>query len=231
MSQYWTDDTYAASHTGTTDLQNMENNFQCLKSMFSGSSAPSWNVVGMPWFDTTNKILKIRNSANSAWLGVMYGNSNNKIWMYSNAATDGWTVYSTLNDRILAIKGGTQAYNISGGTAGGTWTYNHTHTLTTSENGEHVHKTKNYTSGEDDQVFDSDGVAVDVTVSSSNQDIGIAVEEGGGGGEEETLRYFDAKDWYTDVEADHTHTATTANNAMSTWRPAAAVGTLQYPNT
>lgn len=71
MSQTWTDDCYDGAHVGQTDLQNMENNFACLKSCFSGASAPSSPVAGMFWLDTTNHILKIRNEANNAWLSIM----------------------------------------------------------------------------------------------------------------------------------------------------------------
>jgi len=70
MSQDWTDDCFAAGHTGQTDLANMEKNFACLKSCFSGASAPSNPVAGMFWYDTANHILKLRNEANNAWLSV-----------------------------------------------------------------------------------------------------------------------------------------------------------------
>jgi len=56
MSQNWADNVYQSDHEGATDLQNMENNFACLKSMFSGASAPSNPVAGMPWFDTAQKV-------------------------------------------------------------------------------------------------------------------------------------------------------------------------------
>ena len=68
MTQSWTDDVYASSHVAATDLQNIENNFACLKSCFSGSSAPSNPVAGMLWLDTANHLIKVRNEANNAWL-------------------------------------------------------------------------------------------------------------------------------------------------------------------
>ena len=71
MSQSWTDDCFAAGHTGQTDLANMENNFACLKSCFSGATAPSDPVAGMFWYDTTAHLLKIRNEANNAWLSAL----------------------------------------------------------------------------------------------------------------------------------------------------------------
>lgn len=70
MAQNWTDDSYDPDHVGQTDLQNMENNFGCLKSSFSGGSQPSSPVAGQPWVDTTNSLLKVRNLANSAWVTI-----------------------------------------------------------------------------------------------------------------------------------------------------------------
>ena len=67
MAQNWTDDCFAAAHDGQTDLQNIENNFQTLKSSFSGTSAPSNPVAGMLWLDTTNGQLKMRNLNNDGW--------------------------------------------------------------------------------------------------------------------------------------------------------------------
>jgi hypothetical protein len=71
MSQVWNDNTYDASgHQITVDMQAIEDNFACLKSMFSGASAPSDPVAGMLWLDTTNHILKQRNETNNAWISI-----------------------------------------------------------------------------------------------------------------------------------------------------------------
>lgn len=73
--QSWTDDCFASDHQGLTDLQNIENNLQCLKTAFSGDSAPSNPSAGQWWYDTLSNILKIRNEANSAWIDVYdFGN-------------------------------------------------------------------------------------------------------------------------------------------------------------
>ena len=78
MAQNFTDDCFDASHVGQTDLQNMENNFACLKSSFSGTSAPSNPVAGMLWYDTTNNLLKLRNAANNGWLEI-YDFGNDRV--------------------------------------------------------------------------------------------------------------------------------------------------------
>jgi len=52
-----------------------------------------------------------------------------KMWFYQNTAPTGWVIDSTPADAILAVKGGSAAYNVNGGMAAGTWTQpNHTHT-------------------------------------------------------------------------------------------------------
>jgi hypothetical protein len=220
MGQTWNENTYQIDHTVTTDLQNIETNFETLKSLFSGSSAPSNAVAGMPWFDTSDKVLKIRNQANNGWRSVFYGDATHKIWIYANSAEDGWTVYSTVTDRVLAVKGGSQAYNVSGGSTGGTWTQpsmtlsltqipSHGHSVSLNSNGAHTHTTTLYANTTGDGGDSGNWGSAD---SSS------------------TART-------TSSNGSHTHTVNQSNagsggshNHGSTYRPAAAVGTLQYPN-
>jgi len=68
MSQTWTDNPFASGNVGQTDLQNMENNFLALKSMFSGAGAPANAVAGMLWHDTGNNLIKCYYGA--AWVTV-----------------------------------------------------------------------------------------------------------------------------------------------------------------
>ena len=58
MSQTWSDNSFEGGHVAQTDLQNMENNFACLKSCFAGATAPSNAVDGMWWHDTTANMIK-----------------------------------------------------------------------------------------------------------------------------------------------------------------------------
>ena len=120
MAQSWTDDVYASGHVGDTDLQNMENNFTAIKSLFSGGSAPPNAVAGMPWFDTTQKVQKQRNAGNSAWIGLMHGDTSEKRLVYRDAAMDGYARDSGVTDKVLALKGGS-TYTTGGATAG-SWT-------------------------------------------------------------------------------------------------------------
>ncbi len=61
---------------------------------------------------------------------IMIGDGGTtKAWFYLNVAPTGWTIDATPADALLAVKGGSQAYNANGGTQAGTWTQpNHTHT-------------------------------------------------------------------------------------------------------
>jgi len=128
MAQNYTEDTYSGTNTGATDLQNIENNFAVIKSLWSGTTAPSIGVVaGTPWFDTSKKVLKYRNQANSAWLGIMHGDVNQKILVYRDSAMDGWAVDSSVTDKVVGIKGGA-TYVTGGIDSQGTWTTDHQHT-------------------------------------------------------------------------------------------------------
>jgi hypothetical protein len=220
MAQDWTDDVYALTNTGSTDLQNMENNFTALKSSFSGASAPSNNVAGQLFFDTANTILKIRNTANSAWIGIMYATALTKIWVYSNLAEDGWDIDDSITDRVLAIKGGSQAYDANGGTLGGSW-QQPSHILTAAENAIHTHS--GTTAGR-----------------SQNHTHTSAFSAGSAGASPKALGNFGTGT--TNVTSgnssqNHTHTYTTTSQSGTggsahdhglVYRPQAAIGTLQF---
>ena len=64
--------------------------------------------------------------------------AGNKIWIYQNVAWTGWTIVA-VTDAVLAVKGGSQAYNVTGGQVVGTWTQPD-HTLATSEIPAHTHQ-------------------------------------------------------------------------------------------
>ena len=70
MSQDYSDDVFGSTQQVQTNMQQIEANFACLKSSFSGAAAPPDPVAGMWWFDTDANILKLRNEDNNAWLSV-----------------------------------------------------------------------------------------------------------------------------------------------------------------
>lgn len=52
-----------------------------------------------------------------------------KFWVYENVAPSGWNIVASTTDALLACKGGSDAYDATGGQQIGTWTQpSHTHT-------------------------------------------------------------------------------------------------------
>ena len=103
MAQDFTDDCFGTSHVGQTDLTNMENNFACLKSSFSGTSAPSNPVAGMLWYDTTNNILKLRNAGNNAWLEI-YDFGNDRV-AAGKVGTDSLASGAVTDAKVTSVGG------------------------------------------------------------------------------------------------------------------------------
>ncbi len=103
MAQNFTDDCFDASHVGQTDLGNIENNFACLKSSFSGTSAPSNPVAGMLWYDTTNNLLKLRNAANNAWLEI-YDFGNDRV-AAGKVGTDSLASGAVTDAKVTSVGG------------------------------------------------------------------------------------------------------------------------------
>ena len=65
--------------------------------------------------------------------------AGNKLYFYSNTAPTGWTIDAAVADVVLAVKGGSNDYNVSGGqTDQGSWTQP-SHTLLSTEIPIHAH--------------------------------------------------------------------------------------------
>ena len=228
MSQTWTDDVYAAGHVGQTDLQNMENNFATLKSLFSGAAQPASMAACHPWFDTTQHVLKVRDDGDAAWIGLMHGDISQKIWIYRNDAMNGWAIDSGVSDGVLALKGG--ATYTTGAATAGTWTQpNHTHTgpSHTHAGPSHNHKWyENNLPGSLDETFDVDGNAatlgLGVAKTANGRHLVCSVTN--------SVPIEDAwtKSGGTGATGAGGTGATGGGATINTHRPAAAVGTLQY---
>jgi len=71
------------------------------------------------------------------------------MFFYQAAAPTNWTIYTTVEDCLLAVKGGSQDYNVAGGTGAevGSWTpTTHTHTMNTHTHGyAHTHGQASHT--------------------------------------------------------------------------------------
>ncbi|OPY78300.1 MAG: hypothetical protein A4E65_02323 [Syntrophorhabdus sp. PtaU1.Bin153] len=218
MSQDFTSDTYSSGHNVSTDMQNIEDSLNALRSTMSGTSMPPNTEAGLQWFDTTNNLWKIRNDGNDGWLAVPAVSTGQKLWVYSNTAMEGWVIDSAITDAVIAVKGGANGYNVNGGTLAGTWTQpNHTHSMAhthggnTGASGGTLSWSNGYTGG---NLYYNDNVDSPVKWNSVTSSVLRAILSLTG----------------------HTHTISSetgnvANSATAaTYRPYAAVGTIQYPN-
>lgn len=63
-----------------------------------------------------------------------------KMIFYQNTAPTGWTIDGTVADALIAVKGGSNAYNVNAGQLAGTWVHgNHSHTFSDSFSASHSH--------------------------------------------------------------------------------------------
>lgn len=221
MSQTYTDNCFEGSHAAKTDLQNMENNFAALKSGFSGTSSPSNLVGGMTWHDSTGR--KVRNYFNTAWLANLMGDASQKMYVYRNDTCEGWLVDSSVTDRVLAVKGG--GYGTVGGIQAWTWVITGlTMTGHAHEVPGHLHKIYDISNPSSLFGFNSSGAAVGIgettTISAANIAITSALGESG----LNNILYTAANSSFNTLA-----NADTVNSSGA-WRPAALVGTMQYPD-
>jgi hypothetical protein len=223
MTQTWESNTYSGDHIIATDMQNIEYNLLTLQSCFSGTSAPSNPVTGQIYFNTFYNTPRVKVAGESAnWFGFMVGSDATQIYMYANDAPTGWVLVSGLGDRVLAVKGGSQAYNASGGTNVGTWTLS----SSTSYDGAHQHRwldaIDNTGPGNDDLenwTWNSGGSAISIWDSRGNSDYNK-----GFGVINDSSDPVLAVDAYTDEDGAHSHAY-----SQNTWRPAAALGIIVQP--
>lgn len=229
MSQDYTVNSYQADHVGQVNLANIEKNLECLRSFFSGASAPSNALAGHAWFDTAKNLPKIRNDANSAWLAILTGTTSQKLWIHRNDTDDGWAIDTGISDCVLALKGGSGLYNATaGGTAKGeSWANLKAHVHTGSAH-THSHNHKWYNNNgvyDTDETYNSGGSEIVLPPASDKDGSELYIER----------HYSNSDNVLADSWTDNDATARSAasnTGAQSTAdvRPAAAVGTLQYPD-
>jgi hypothetical protein len=143
--------------------------------------------------------------------------SGTEMVFYQAAAPTGWTINATPNDAVLAVKGGSDAYNAAGGTLAGTWTQpNHVHAQA-----QHTH------------TIASDNAAHTHTFSGTTNNDTSSLKDQGSGSNDCTPRHSHVYTGTTDsANAAHDHGAATGNSAAVnvgngataiTWRPYAAL--------
>lgn len=67
MAQTWDVDDISGTSSPADDRAKLTNGLEALRTVHSGTSAPSDTVAYMYWVDTTNGVLKQRDSGNTAW--------------------------------------------------------------------------------------------------------------------------------------------------------------------
>lgn len=225
--QTWTENCYDASHIVNTDMSNIEINFATLKSAFSGIAAPAAIVAGQIYFNTSKNLHHFLNAAESDLLGLLPGDLSTKIWQYRNDATPGWVIDASVSDKVIALKGGSDAYDINGGSTGGTFDTEHTHTVSghihTSATHKHLTATgyKKYGDGE---------IATKVTPTGGSLEATVSVEYPASSNRAVAPVYFAYTDDATPGATGTSGAGATGTGGSTTIRPTAAVGTLQYPN-
>lgn len=139
-----------------------------------------------------------------------------RLWLYEDAAPTGWTYLAAIADRVIGVKGGSNAFNVVGGNQAGTWTQpTHTHTGVS-----HNHKWYDYRTGADhDATFDSSGNYIDPLPTVQGSATAFA-----------HMKIFKDTDNYAPNEDFYTSNAGTGNTGSSstanTWRPYGAVGII-----
>ncbi|MHA2069533.1 MAG: hypothetical protein ACXABY_34655 [Candidatus Thorarchaeota archaeon] len=216
---------YQGDHVAATDLQNIENNFEYLRTNFNSASSPAdpgGGLEGVIWWDSGNKNFKGR--SDTEWRGIFSGAASFKIWAYLDTVPDGWTRETEVTDEVLAFKGGS-TYTTGAQRNKGSWTISgiqnessHTHS--------HNHKWHDHVVGNETRTYNSGGTAVTFPTKAETGlyrrlkiTIGTVSMASG--------TMYDADDGWTDNDATagsaHTHTQD------GSWRIKAAVGIMLYP--
>jgi len=147
-----------------------------------------------------------------------------KVYLYENTAPTGWSI-TAVTDKVLAVKGGSDAYNTTGGTTAGTWTQpNHTHTGPS-----HTHPTPNHTHDLAEQTTGLTSSAVGPAVG-ERTDVSTTVLRAwttGGSG----AAIYTSRKYSTETSGSGTATAggtgaTGGSATAATYRPYAAVGII-----
>jgi hypothetical protein len=148
-----------------------------------------------------------------------------KIFTLENTAPIGWEIISGCTDGLLAVKGGANAYNVSGGTKlAGTWTQpNHVHA-----GGAHTHATAGHTLTTAQIPSHTHGFSASLVASGGGSYAGTGAASNHG-----TNNTTTGTSGTNDTAHDHGNTGSagdggnTGNGATAiTWRPVANVGIL-----
>jgi hypothetical protein len=168
-----------------------------------------------------------------------------KMWFYQNVAPTGWTIDATAADAVLAVKGGSNAYYVAGGTQSGTWTQpshyhsggSHTHTFTGVD---HLHSTAGHVLTAGEMPYHNHNTAYSVYNNSANSSLGAGASSMtlsvipttyAGGNQAHDHGATGAADRSLAGATGASGTGATGNGATAaTWRPLANVGIICTKN-
>lgn len=97
---------------GTTD-------FRATVAQMQAIIISALNAISVPQ-PTDLMVLQQGSTTGKVFFGQVGFTQGTSCWFYQNTAPMFWSIVGTA-DTLLAVKGGSQAYNVSGGTAAGTW--------------------------------------------------------------------------------------------------------------
>lgn len=123
---------------GSTAGQHTPGGCKVLKVDTTANLSNGIGVAGAISYDTTTGLLMRDTGSALVAITAKDIESGTKMYFYQNTAPTGWTIDATPADALLAVKGGSQAYNVSGGNQAGTWIQPN-HTLSISEMPAHTH--------------------------------------------------------------------------------------------
>jgi hypothetical protein len=125
MADQFNDSIPSVTNQITEDVADIAESLGFLKDCFQKILGATWSntdttgfklLSTIPFNDGTyNYTIPTQPAAGLAHAKFMLGTSSTIIWMYLNTAPPGWKALSTGADNILAIAGGSVAYNVNGG--------------------------------------------------------------------------------------------------------------------
>ena len=143
------DDAIDREHTfpgtkGSTAGQHTPGACGVLKVDTTANLGTGTGVAGAISYDTTTSL--IMRDTGSALSSISGFPSGTKMFFYQNLAPAGWTIDDSVADKVLAVKGGSEAYNVDGGNTAGTWTQpDHTHENGSLAGPSHTHTGSSHT--------------------------------------------------------------------------------------
>jgi hypothetical protein len=155
--------------------------------------------------------------------------ANTKMWFYMNVAPTGWTIDTSVADAMIAVKGGTNAYNAAGGSQAGTWTQpGHLHAVADANAPlpAHIHEVVGITNtNNQNHTHDVPGSTGYGTASGFN-----TIAHAMGQSSTESASHTHNMDFNSQSTGSgtgtHNHGNTGANATPTTWRPLANVGII-----